>query len=321
MINIQIHTLVASAKKDLELSRFSLGTVQLGKPYGLGEARAEKTSEEKAFSILDAAMEGGINNLDTANNYGDSEAIVGRWLQYRKAQGKSTPWVVTKIGPLKKDSFDAMRDDVLYQVENCCKTLQTETIDCLMLHTFEDYSTDPDGIRKIYQELKSQNLYRYSAISAYSRHDYGVLAASGFDAVQVPLNVFDWSQIENGGMEKLASSDMMVFVRSVFLQGLVFHTPQDLDRRMDFCFPYLEKYRALCREFGLQPDELALSFVLSVGGVTTAVMGCDNASQVAANCALFDKTVQLEKLQLEKLRAAFVDIDPRVINPGTWYNA
>jgi len=146
-------------------------------------------------------------------------------------------------------------------------------------------------------------------------------AASGFDAVQVPLNVFDWSQIENGGMQQLADSGMLVFVRSVFLQGLVFHTPADLDKRMAFCFPYLEKYHALCREFGLAPDQLALSYALSVPGVTTAVMGCDNASQVAANCALFDKTVQLEQAQLEKLRAAFVDIDSRVINPGTWYNA
>ena len=307
--------------KDLTLSRFSLGTVQLGKPYGLGEASLEKTSEEKAFSILDTAMENGINNLDTANNYGDSEAVVGRWLQKRKAEGKSLPWVVTKIGPLKQDSFDALRDDVLYQVENCCKALQLDTIDCLMLHRFEDYNTDRDGIRKIYQELKSQGIFRYSAISAYSRHDYGVLAESGFDAVQVPLNVFDWSQIENGGMEKLEKSGMMVFVRSVFLQGLVFHTPQDLDPRMAFCFPYLEKYRSLCREFGLQPDELALSYVLSVPGVDTAVMGCDNAAQVAANCALFDKTVQLEKQQLDMLREAFADIDPRVINPGTWYNA
>ena len=44
--------------KDLNLSAFSLGTVQLGMAYGLGKDRA-KPSEESAFSILDTAMENG----------------------------------------------------------------------------------------------------------------------------------------------------------------------------------------------------------------------------------------------------------------------
>ncbi len=306
--------------KGQKISAFSLGTVQLGMAYGLGEAR-EKMSEEKAFSILDTAMENGVDNLDTANNYGDSEAVIGRWMDGRRKAGKTLPWVVTKIGPLKHDSYDALRDDVMRQVEGCQKNLGMDTIDCLMLHNFEDYGDDRDAMRKIFDELKSQNAYKYSAISAYSRHDYGVIAESCFDAVQVPLNVFDWSQIENGGHQKLADAGMMVFVRSVFLQGLVFHTPEDLDPRMDFCKAPLARYLELCKEFELEPATLALSYVLSVPGVTTAVMGCDNAEQVKANCALFDKTVQLTKEQISLLRDAFAGLDPRVTNPGVWYNS
>lgn len=138
--------------------------------------------------------------------------------------------------------------------------------------------------------------------------------------MQIPLNVFDQSQIENGGLEKLADSGMMIFVRSVFLQGLVFHTPDNLDPRMSFCVPYLEKYLQLCREFELSPAVLALSFVLSIPGVTTVVLGCDTARQVQDNCSLFDQTVQLTPHQLYLLQDAFRDIDPRVINPGVWYN-
>lgn len=157
-------------------------------------------------------------------------------------------------------------------------------------------------------------------MSAYSRHDYSVIAESGFDATQIPLNVFDWGQIENGGIEKIAKADMMIFARSVFLQGLVFHTPDDLDPRMDFCIPYLQKYLNLCKAFELAPDILALSFVLSLQGVTTAVMGCDNVKQVENNCRLFDRTVKLSEHQMELLYDAFRGIDPRVINPGSWFN-
>ena len=301
------------------LSKFQLGTVQLGMTYGLGEDR-EKPSEEKAMALLDRAAALGVNNLDTANNYGDSECVVGKWLRKRKANSESTPWVVTKIGPLDHGSYDALRDDTLRQTETCLKTLGVDSIDCLMIHNFEDYESDPDAMRKIFEEMKREGLYHTSAISAYSRHDYSVIAKSGFDAVQIPLNVFDWGQIENGGMRALAESGMTVFARSVFLQGLVFHTPEDLDPRMSFCAPYLEKYLSLCREFELAPDALALSYVLSVPGVSCAVLGCDNVAQLEANCKLIDRTVELTREQIAKLREAFVDIDPRVINPGVWFN-
>ena len=306
-------------RNGINLSRFQLGTVQLGMTYGLGEDR-EKPSEEKALALLDRAAALGINTLDTANNYGDAERVIGKWLKRRKETDLPAPWVVTKIGPLAHGSYDILRDDVLRQTEECLKTLGVEQIDCLMLHVFEDYEGDRDGIRKIFEEMKREGLYQTSALSAYSRHDYKVIAESGFDAVQIPLNVFDWGQIENGGMEALARSGMAVFVRSVFLQGLVFHTPEDLDPRMDFCVPYLKKYLSLCREFELAPDTLALSYVLSVPGVKCAVLGCDNVSQLESNCALIDRTVELEPKQIELLRDAFAVIDPRVINPGLWFN-
>ena len=305
--------------KGLNLSQFSLGTVQLGMTYGLGEDRA-KPSEDKAVSILDRAMELGINNLDTSNNYGDSEAIIGRWLRQRKAEGLECPWVVTKIGPLNHGSFDALRDDILFQTENCQKTLGVETLDCLMLHKFEDYDANRDGVRKVFEELKGQNAYRFNALSAYSRHDYSVIAESGFDATQVPLNVFDWSQINNGGMAQLEKSGMTIFIRSVFLQGLVFKTLDNLDPRMDFCAPYLKRYLELCKEFELSPAVLALSFVLSVPGVTTTVLGCDNVSQLEANSQLVEQTVTLTDDQMKLLHDAFYNIDPRVTNPGVWFN-
>ena len=305
--------------KGLNLSSFALGTVQLGLTYGLGE-HSEKPTEEAAFAILDKAMDLGVNTLDTANNYGDSEAVIGRWLTKRRAEGKELPWIVTKIGPLKHGSYDILRDDVMYQLEGCMKRLGIDKLDCLMLHDYEDYADDRDAMQKIFTDIKAQGLYDYSAISAYSRHDYGEIAESGFDATQIPQNVFDWSQIENGGLQKLADSGMMIFTRSVFLQGLVFHTPEDLDPRMDFCFPYLKRFIELYKEFELSPAVLALSFVLSLPGVTQAVMGCDTADQVGSNCKLFDQTVKLSTQQMDKLHDAFRGIDPRVINPGTWFN-
>lgn len=305
--------------KGQKMSQFSLGAVQLGMTYGLS-ANNQKPSEEDAFALLERMMELGVDNIDTANNYGDSEAVIGRWMAQRRAAGKELPWIVTKIGPLKHGSYDILRDDMLYQTEGCQQKLGMKTIDCLMLHNCEDYLNDRDNVRKIMEELKSQDAYTYSAVSAYSRHDYGVLAESGLDGIQIPLNVFDWSQIDNGGIEKLKEAGMMIFARSTYLQGLIFRKPEDVDPRMAFCVPYVAKFHELCQEFGMEPAVLALSFALSVPGVTTAVLGVRNIRQLESNCQIMDKAVQLTAEQMEKIHAAFYNTDPRVTNPGVWFN-
>jgi len=302
-----------------KLSAFQLGTVQLGMKYGLG-ADSDKPSEETAFAMLDKAMELGVNNLDTANNYGDSQKVIGRWLCRRRAEGKALPFVITKIGPLKHGSFDLLRDDVLFQTEGCKKELGMEKLDCLMLHDFEDYEEDGDALRKIFEEMKKEGFCRTNAISAYSHHDYGMIAASGFDATQVNLNVFDWSRIDDGGIQKIADAGMKIFVRSTFLQGLVFHTPEDLDPRMSFCAPTVKRWNELCREFDMEPSVLAMSFILSVPGITCAVLGCDTEKHVILNCDMMNKVTKLSPEQMNILHEAFKDTPADVLNPGVWFN-
>ena len=299
------------------MSAFTLGTVQLGMDYGLGADRA-KPSEEKAFAVLDRAMESGVDNLDTANNYGDSEKVIGRWLQRRREQGLALPQITTKIGPFDHASPEALRADMLRQTERSLKTLGIDAFDCLMLHNYGDFSSNPDETCRFLQRMKAEGIARRIAVSVYADDDYRLVARSGFDAVQIPQNVFDWRQIESGGIEALKSAGMLIFVRSVFLQGLVFHTPETLPDRLAFAAPYLQRYLDLCAAFGLSPAVLALSFVLSLPGVTTAVMGCDNPEQVSQNAALFDRTVTLTPSQMDALREAFADIDPRVPDPRVW---
>ena len=89
---------------------------------------------------------------------------------------------------------------------------------------------------------------------------------------------------------------------------------------MDFCLPYLNKFIDFCKEFEMSPAVLALSFVLSLDGISAAVLGVQTNEQMAQNCALFENVRQLTPTQMEKLHEAFRNIDPRVINPGCWFN-
>ncbi len=299
------------------MSVFSLGTVQLGMAYGLGEY-AVKPTKEDAFYLLDCAKDGGVDNLDTANNYGDSEAIIGEWLQ--TIPKNERPFIVTKIGPFDHSSEAALRADILRQTDGCLQTLGVDSLDMLMVHTYTDYAKHPDVVRDVFAKLKADGKIRYSGLSVYSEDDYFDVACSDFDAVQIPLNVFDWRRIEDGGVKAIADAGKAIFVRSVFLQGLVFQSPDQLDPRMEFCRPYLEKYRQLCDTFHMSPAVLALSYVLSVNGVASVVLGCQIADHVKSNCSLIDQVQTLTDEQLAILHDAFANIDPRVIDPRQWFN-
>lgn len=85
--------------KGMDMSVFTLGTVQLGMDYGLGE-HTQKPPKEAAFALLDRAAACGVNALDTANNYGDSERTIGEWLRMKRPEDR--PYVITKSGHLTR---------------------------------------------------------------------------------------------------------------------------------------------------------------------------------------------------------------------------
>ena len=111
-------------------SRFQLGTVQLGMDYGLGDHTAKPT-KEYAFSLLDLALSRGVNTLDTANNYGDSQKVIGAWLKTIPAEKR--PFLITKIGPFDQSSDAALRADIRRQTEGCLCDLGVEKLDMLMV--------------------------------------------------------------------------------------------------------------------------------------------------------------------------------------------
>jgi aryl-alcohol dehydrogenase-like predicted oxidoreductase len=301
--------------KGLDITVLSLGTVQLGMDYGIHNANG-KPSLETSFRILDAAMAAGINTLDTAAGYGNSEEVIGAWLKTVPAENR--PFIVTKAAKLDHSSLDALRADLKERVKKSRERLGLSQLPLLMLHNCEDYLCDKENVKLVFEELKASGDILYSGISAYSNHDYGELAASGFDAVQIPVNIFDWAQIENGGLQKLKDSGMMIFVRSVYLQGLVFQDPETLPAHMAFCKETLVKFRTLCDKYQLSPAVLALSYVLSLPGVTSLVLGSETVEQVQQNAQLLNTTVTLSPAQMAEIRENFLNTDIKVLNPGLW---
>lgn len=301
--------------KGLNISTLSLGTVQLGMNYGINNATG-RPDAKTSNAILSLAVESGINVLDTAGSYGDSELVIGNWLKTVNPQKR--PFIVTKVTGFTPGTYSAVKAFLQQKVALSKQRLGMEQLDMLMIHNFDEYLRDQDNIRQAMEELKADGDIRFTGASAYTHHDYGQIADTGFDATQIAVNLFDWKQIENGGMQKLKDSGMIVFARSVFLQGLVFTDPDHLPTKMEFARGTLVKFRALCEAFKLTPATLALSYVNSLPEVTSLVLGCETLQQVRENVDLINRCVTLSPEQLSAIRSCFIDTPSRVLNPSLW---
>lgn len=289
------------------ISAMSLGTVQLGMNYGIAN-NAGKPSEETAFSILRTALEKGVTSLDTARGYGDSEDVIGRFL--KTWQGE-TPFITTKILDLQGDTAAERERFAAKSVETSLEKLGVSKVNAVLLHRASDMFLHGKETENAMKTLVKLGYTDQVGASIYSAEDIReMLRYEAFTATQVPMSIFDQRLIADGSVEELKKRDYTVFVRSVFLQGLFFLDPEQVTDPilLEHAVPGIRRLRAIAEELGLTVAQLAIAFMRDCGGVTSLVLGADNASQVASNAAYFD-TPTLDAAVVETLKKDFARVD------------
>ena len=178
------------------MSKLALGTVQFGMNYGISNKNGQ-VSHSEIGNILDFCAANGIDVLDTAQGYGESEKILGTF-NLRKFR------IVTKIigdGRLET-SLDDLRIDCVY---------------ALMFHR-EDEVTDETWAR--FESYKAQKMVSKIGVSVYSPDRLASLTEKyPIDIVQCPVNMLDQRFVPI--LPILRKRNIEVHTRSAFLQGLL----------------------------------------------------------------------------------------------------
>ncbi len=194
--------------------RLAIGTVQFGLDYGISNAGG-MTSQKETQRILDLAQCSGIDMLDTAPVYGDSEQILG-------IIGVGDWNVVSKVPPLPEEGANG-KEWVLRHVRQSLGRLGIDRLDGLLLHRASDLLGAQGGnIAAGMQEAKSEGLVGKVGYSIYSPHS--LVELTGImppDLIQAPFNVLDQRLASSGWLDRLTESGVEVHVRSVFMQGLL----------------------------------------------------------------------------------------------------
>ncbi|MEI7554912.1 aldo/keto reductase [Candidatus Chlorohelix sp.] len=151
-----------------------------------GAAALGRVSQADADRTLELLLEYGINHIDTAASYGESELRIGPWMR----EHRQNFFLATKTG---ERTYQAARDEIHRSLER----LQVERVDLLQLHNLADpeewrIAMGPGGALEALIEAREQKLVSYIGVTG---HGLGIaathlrsLAFFDFDSVLLPYN-------------------------------------------------------------------------------------------------------------------------------------
>ena len=292
------------------LSRLTLGTVQLGMPYG--RARPSRPPTEQAVgAILSAAAAGGITCFDTARAYGDAEVRLGSWLS-GQAEG---PFVISKLPPIRDIADDEVNAFVRVQLDASLRALSVDRLDGYLVHRGDDLLIP--GVEAALCEARDAGRVGAFGASVYDPDQLAaILVRCQPDIVQLPLSLVDCRFVTAGLIERCAERGITVFARSAFLQGALLLNTTELPPHLMALQPCLDRLRAISADAGCGPVALFLHAVLQTPGVASLVVGVTGLPELTENLVAWRSPPTLDVV--EAALTACGDVPEDILDPRTW---
>lgn len=284
--------------------KLALGTVQFGLEYGIANKQG-RVSRHEAKDILVHARSSGMDTLDTAIGYGDSEQRLGEI-------GIGDWRVISKLPAVPQDCCD-IAQWVDAEVAGSLQRLGVERLYGLLLHRPQQLlEQGGDELYRALQQAKQAGLVQKIGVSIYDPAKLDALTSRfDLDLVQAPFNLLDRRLIESGWMERLAQRGMELHVRSVFLQGLLLMKPGERPVKFDRWSALWQEYDAWLERTQLTPAQACLRYALSFPGIARVIVGVDSVAQL-------EEVLHSAEGILPPVPVGMHCTDTDLLNPGRW---
>jgi aryl-alcohol dehydrogenase-like predicted oxidoreductase len=297
-----------------------LGSVQLGLSYGAAN-KTGKPSRAAALKMVKRAVDAGIDKIDTARAYGESEDRLGEALRARHAVR-----TITKLSPLNNLAADASRDDVRTAVDasiaESLAALQRDKLDCLLLHRASHMSAFDGAVWERLVERLEDGSVMALGVSVQSPEE----AATALDCadvhhIQLPFNLLDWRWREAGVIDRIrAREHITVHVRSVFLQGLlaanepaIWPPIRGVDARA-----IVKTLATLAKDYGRESAaDLCVAYARGQDWVDGVVVGMETEDQLDANLRMFLRN-PLSPVDCAKVEKKLPRVPAQLLDPAQW---
>ena len=308
----------------VQVSSLVLGAMNFGQ---LG------TTQDEAIAIVDAALEAGINCIDTADRYsaGESEVMVGKAIAGRR----DNIVLATKVwGPMSKDinHQGGSRRWLITELDNSLRRLGVDHVDLYQIHRWDPKTSDEETLSALtdlqragkiryfgsssfpaYRIVQAQWAARANHLSRYVTEQPGYsILQRGIETHVLPvtedygLGVLVWSPLAKGWLSgAIRAGQNITTNRATFM-------PQ----RFDLALPAnrakldaVEQLAKVAAEAGLTMIQLALGFVTAHPAVTSAIIGPRTLDHLKGQLAAADTVLSADILDaIDAIVAPGVDL-------------
>jgi len=266
------------------LGRTGLEVTQLG--FGAMEIRGPKVwsgrevSDEQSEAILHAVLDAGINFIDTAVDYGESERRIGQFISSRRDEY----YLASKCGCDPRDEGDHWetphtwtRDNLLRNIAGSLERMKTDHVDLLQLHNPSPQAVREADLVSVLQEIQSQGLTRFIGISTMLPELTEFVEWGMFDTFQIPYSCLD--PTHHDALTLAADSGAGVIVRGGIARG----GPEGAQTYADTVSVFGQAALDDLLLDGMTPAELLLRHTLSHPACHTTIVGTLNPEHLAEN--------------------------------------
>ena len=286
-------------KTDMDVSVLGFGGSEIG---------YENASRETVARLLNSALDAGLNVIDTAECYHNSEELIGETVSDRRNEF----YLFTKCGHPHGygEHADWSKDSILESIQRSLQRLKTDKVDLVQLHSCSEAELRKGEAIEALQTGRDRGYTRFIGYSGDSHAARFAVETGAFDTLQTSINIADQEAIDLT-LPRAREKQMGVIAKRPIANAAwkTGHRPID-----SYHHEYFERLRKL--NYNFLHDELeksvavALRFTLSLPGVHIAIVGTQNPHRWQQNAKLLEGGA-LEKSQFHEIRERWEECAPR----------
>ena len=242
------------------LGRTKLNVTRLG--FGAMEIRGSRiwggrpVTDQQAQSILNAVLDAGINFIDTANDYGRSEELIGKFISHRRNEFILATKCGCKVVRRDENTDDTphiwTRENLFRGLNESLRRMKTDYVDIMQLHNPPEDACEKNDLVAVLQEMRQQGKVRFTSISTTLPHLPTYIKWGVFDTFQIPYSALERDHEE--WITKSAEAGIGIIIRGGVARGEPGMGLGSVDRWKKFEEAHMDELQ--------EPGETRTSFLL-----------------------------------------------------------
>ncbi|GMU96633.1 aldo/keto reductase [Ignavibacterium album] len=262
-----------------ELGKTGLKVSAIG--FGAGEIGDYSISDSEVDKLLNAALDLGINLIDTARGYYASEERIGRFLSHRRNEFILS----TKVGYGIEGYDDWTYEIILAGIDEALRVMKTDYIDIVHLHSCDINVLKKGEVTEALLKAKQMGKIRVAAYSGENDALEHAINSDKFDSIMTSVNICDQYSLNNL-IPMAKQKDLGVIAKRPIANAPWRFVERPVGN-------YAEEYWLRWKEMNLPESEnwldTFLRFSIYADGVDSAIIGSTNVNHLQTDIQIIEK--------------------------------